>query len=79
MAARAMSSTSSSGRGKCSRLGVRHLEKRNAARMAMWMTMTIANSTASQNNTLQACKAFSLMGRQAGWEGQSQHRKGDMR
>ena len=35
MAARAMSSTSSSGRGKCSRLGVCHLEKRKAARIAM--------------------------------------------
>ena len=35
MAARAIKSTSSSGRGKCSRSGVLHLEKRNAASTAM--------------------------------------------
>ena len=52
MAARAMSSTSSSGRGKCSRLGVLHREKRKAASTIMCMASVTANTTASQNNTL---------------------------
>lgn len=54
MAARAMSSTSSSGRGKCSRLGVGHLEKRKAAKISICMASVTASTTASQNNTLRA-------------------------
>ena len=49
-----MSSTSSSGRGKCSRLGVGHLEKRKAAKISICMASVTASTTASQNNTLRA-------------------------
>ena len=52
MAARAISSTSSSGRGKCSRLGVLHREKRKAASTSMCTASVTASTTASQNNTL---------------------------
>ena len=58
MAARAMKSTSSSGRGKCSRSGVLHLEKRNAASTAMWISTTAAIRIANQNSTLQKQKRW---------------------
>lgn len=52
MAAKEISSTTSSGLGKCSSPGVSQREKRNAAKIARCSTSTTTSSTASQNNTL---------------------------
>ena len=52
MAAKEMSSTTSSGRGKCSMAGVFQREYKKAARIARCSTMTTASRIPSQNSTL---------------------------